>query len=392
MIEAGASLAYGVFFAAGPAFLLVVLRRLGATADVLALYITLTYVGSIVASLSVVALRHWRPLRLSIFCWAIGRAMFLPMALVTGPEAMLVLMTLFWVAESFPAPAYARLMQSLYPVEYRGRAMAAVRLGMVLAVIVATPLAGWMLDAAGHRTLLPLAGIIGVVAALGFSRLRVPDEAPAAVAVTQAVSPLGILRRNPRFSVYLLGLTLFGFGNIIGAPLYPLVQVDRLELSYTQIGYLTLAQSLCWLLGFLAWGRLVDRHSAMRVMVFSAVFAALVPWTYIWAESFWTLLPAFIAQGFVQAGFDVGVTNVGIELAEPGRVVEYSALQNLVVGMRGLVAPMLGAGLLASGMPDRTIFAIGSLLVVMSCLTFWLTTSIARQPVAASAPTRTSRE
>jgi MFS family permease len=373
-VEAGTSIAYGIFFAAGIAFLPVVLRRLGAGPDLLALYITLTYVGSITASLSVMALRRWHPLRLTVVCWVAGRAIFLLMAFAADPLLVVVLVTLFWLAESFPAPAYTRLMQEVYPVEYRGRAMSAVRIGMVAAVIVATPIAGVLLDLVGYRVLLPFAGVAGIIGALRFARMQVPaahSSAAEAPAAAVSVNLPGIMRRNPRFALYLFGLTLFGFGNIIGTPLYPLVQVDRLQLSYATIGYLTLAQSLCWLVGFVAWGRVIDRSGPVRVMTLSAAFAALVPFSYLFAVDPWTLLPAFVAQGIVQAGFDIGVTNIGIHLAEPGRVVEYAALQHMVVGMRGMVAPLLGAGLLGAGLPAPAIFAIGALLLVATCITFW---------------------
>ena len=60
-IEALAAIAFGVFYAGAIAFLPVVLRRLGATPELLALYIAQNYLGSVFASFSIMLMRGRRP-------------------------------------------------------------------------------------------------------------------------------------------------------------------------------------------------------------------------------------------------------------------------------------------------------------------------------------------
>jgi predicted MFS family arabinose efflux permease len=72
-----------------------------------------------------------------------------------------------------------------------------------------------------------------------------------------------ILGQNRRFAIYLLGFSLYGLGFLMGFRFFAIVQVDRLGLSYTAIGYLGLAQSLFWLIGNMYWGRLVDRYGGL---------------------------------------------------------------------------------------------------------------------------------
>ena len=55
-------------------------------------------------------------------------------------------------------------------------------------------------------------------------------------------------------------------------PLYPLVQVDRLQLSYSQIGLLGLVESLTWCLSYLLWGRTIDRRGVCSWYAPSAPF------------------------------------------------------------------------------------------------------------------------
>jgi sugar phosphate permease len=159
-------------------------------------------------------------------------------------------------------------------------------------------------------------------------------------------------------------MTVYGLGGVMALPLYPVVQVTRLGLSYTEIGVLGLAQSATWLLGFLYWGRLLDRRGAVWVLRVNMGLAALVPLTYIFAGNAWALLPAFLAQGLIQGGFELGVTNTAIGLAERGRVMEYTALQTAVIGLRGMAAPLIGAALLGAGTPDTTVFGLSVALVL----------------------------
>ena len=67
------------------------------------------------------------------------------------------------------------------------------------------------------------------------------------------------------FSILPLRLSVL-LGFLMGLPLFAVVQVDRLQLSYSEIGYLGLAQSICWLLGNLYWGRLLDRRGGLWLM------------------------------------------------------------------------------------------------------------------------------
>lgn len=370
VIELGGSVVYGLFYGATVQFVPVVLRRMGASPDLLAFYIVQTYLGSILAALSIVMMRRRRTQTFAVVCWLLGRSLFLFYVGVTDVRWLLVLTGLFWLLETFPSPAYARIIQHIYPDAVRGKVLSLIRMGMVAAILLSTPLAGWLLDEVGYRVLFPIAALCGIAAALAFARLRV-DEGALPPRHPQSMSALiNIVRTNRRFALYLLGFAVYGLGAMMGYAFYAIVQVDRLQLSYTQIGLLGLAQSVAWLLSFLYWGRQVDLRGGIWVTQMNCAIAVVIPLSYIWADTGWMLLPAFIAQGIISAGIDLGLINAGIQLAEPGYVAEYAAVQATVVGLRGIVAPILGVLLLRLGMPDVGIFAIGALLIALSWLIF----------------------
>ena len=104
------------------------------------------------------------------------------------------------------------------------------------------------------------------------------------------------------------------------------------------------------------------------VLRLNIAIAMIVPFCYIWAFNAWTLLPAFIAHGIITAGMDLGVISTGIELAGPDQVVEYSALQSTIIGLRGVVGPFVGIGLMNLGLSEPMIFAIGCGLIAVAWL------------------------
>ena len=369
-VELLTGLAYGVFYASVLAFMPVVLRRSGASAEMLAVYTSQQFVGFVIAAFSIVLMRRRRTMSVIVACWVVARATFLLFAFIVQPIWMIALSGIYWLFEAFPAPGYTRIQQKIYPDALRGKLMAYVRAGRVAAILVVTPLAGWALDHLGYQVLFPLGAVVGIVAALIFTRIRL-DEGRLPPRETKALTDLWrILREDRRFSYYLLSFVVYGAGTLMAWTLYPLVQVDRLGLTYSQLGLLGLIQSIFWLAGYLVWGRLVDRRGGLFVLRATCGVAIFTPLIYVFATEAWMLAPAFAVMGIISAGWDMGLINSAIQLADPERVTEYAAIQTSVVGIRGIVAPLIGVWLLRLGMADNGVFLLSAGLMVIAWFMF----------------------
>lgn len=372
------AVAFGVFWATALQFVPVVLRRMGAESDLLALYTAQTYLGSILTSLSIVLMRGRRTKTFAVWCWMAARALFLLFAFITEVYWVMVVTAIFWFLEAFPSPAYTRIIQAIYPEGVRGKALSLVRLGMTGAILLTTPFAGWMLDHWGHRVIFPLAALMGLLSTWQFNRLAVEEGTLPPRQTRSLASLVEIVRRNRSFAIHLLSFTFFGVGALIGIAYYPIVQVDRLGLSYTALGLLGAAHSTAWLLGFVYWGRAVDRYGGIWVMRVNLAIAIIIPFCYIWATNGWMLLPAFIAQGIIAAGIDLGLINTCITLAEPDKVVEYAAVQATVVGIRGIVSPFIGVLLVNWGVDMGIVFGLGTALTALA----WWTAGYIHVPLS----------
>ena len=374
-IELIASLFFGPFYAV-LLFIPVILQRMDATPQQVALYQSESYFGFLLSAFSVMILPRRRILLFLAVIWTIGRAAFLLTPLVPTVTGVLVLALLYWLSDSFPSPGYVRVIQQVYPADVRARVMGVVRFGMAGGMLAATPVAGWLLDAVGYTVLLPLAGVFAVVAALVFTRLRIPAEANTAGNSTPAVAPprmsplalLGLLRHNKPFAFFLLSVTAFGFAGLIPIAFYPAVLVDRLQLSYTAVSYLSLAQSIVWMIGYPLWGRWLNRIGTVGALRIIYLLLILYPVCHWFAPNAWWLLPAYLASGIASAGIDLSFTNTAINLAEPDRVAEYSALQQTVIGFRGIIGPLLGVQLNQLGVSMEIIFIVSIALYLLAAL------------------------
>ena len=295
-IELSMSLAYGVFYASIIPFTPVVLRRLGASVDMLAVYTSLAFVGSVFTSFSVVLMRRRRTINLIVFCWLLGRSLFLLTAVISGAIPLMVIGVLLLVLEEFVIPAYTRVIQKIYPDKGRGRVMSAVRLGMVSVILLVTPLAGWALDHVGYQVLFPIGALFGILATYFFTRIEL-DEGKLPPRQTKTFADLWqIVRGDRNFSVYLVSNSLFGLGGLLAWPLHPIVQVDRLQVSYSEIGLLGLVESIIWLLSYLLWGRMIDRRGGLFVMRAITAISIVTPLSYMTAQSLWMLIPSAVAR------------------------------------------------------------------------------------------------
>ena len=369
-IELSMSLAYGVFYACIIPFTQVVLRRLGASVDMLALYTALLFMGSVFTSFSIVLMRRRRTINIIVFCWLLGRSLFLLTAFVTGAVQLMAIGIVFWLLEAFVIPAYTRVIQKIYPESGRGKVMSTVRMGRVSVILLVTPLAGWALDRVGYQVLFPIGALFGILATFLFTRIDL-DEGELPPRQTKTFADLWqIVRSDRNFAVYLLSYSLFGLGGLLSWPLYPVVQVDRLQLSYSEIGLLGLVESVTWFFSYLLWGRTIDKRGGLFVVRAIAALSIVTPLTYMSAQSLWMLLPSAIARGLGMAGFELGRISAGIQLADPERVTEYAAIQSTVVGLRGLVAPLVTVGLLRLGAPHSAVFLLSVVFLVMGWVMF----------------------
>jgi len=221
--------------------------------------------------------------------------------------------------------------------------MAYVRVGMTAALIVVTPLAGQVMDAMGYRATFVVGALAGSGAAVLFANIRGAVFSSVRTSIADIVA---ILARDRAFAVYSMAFVLVGTGYMLAAPLFPIFQVDRLHLSYGDVGLLSFLNSVVWMVSYIVLGRALDRKGALWIVRLSLVTQAMMPLCYFLARDVWLVALAFFFGGVALAAGDLGWMNGVLLFATPERVPDYAALHSLLAGVRGTVAPLIGAALL----------------------------------------------
>jgi MFS family permease len=121
--------------------------------------------------------------------------------------------------------------------------------------------------------------------------------------------------------------------------------VDVLNITPQWVGYLAVTSSACSVVGYLIWGRLLDRLGPFRLMLMVVAVMAVVPITYYFARSIPVLLIAAAAAGFAMAGGDLGYVNAALRFGPRDAAVSYAGMFAFLQAMRGIPAPFLGAAL-----------------------------------------------
>ena len=347
-------------------FLAVIARRdLEASSYLIAMLGASWSVGNFFNPLIAHYIRRRPKLPYVIYPQIVSRAFFFLMPLaMTAPSFVGV--CLFAAAiGALSAPAYAAVIRDAYPVERRGFLMGIVRVLFVGGSMVGALLGGFLLARASYRWVFPGLAVVGILAVAAFSRIGVPAAPGAPPARARVWDAFRLLASDRLFRLYAAGFFLWGLGNLMMGPVIPIFQVDVLNISTQWVGYLATTTSAMGMVGFLYWGRALDRWGPFRVLLRVLGVAALAPATYYFAQNVPVLLIAAAAQGLAMAGGELGYLNAAMRFGERDTAASYAGMFAFLQALRGIPGPFIGAAL-NEALGPRPVFLIALALWAVS--------------------------
>jgi Na+/melibiose symporter-like transporter len=304
-----------------------------------------------------------RSLPFTVWPNAVARLSLMALAAITVPWAYVLLVIWYSLISAVPGAPYAALMQKIYPAEARGRLLGAIRLLVGAAQIPAIFLAGKLLDRFGASAPYVIGPVMGVLSVVYFARIKEPPL-PASPAPRRSFSwreQARALLANRPFAMTQLGFMLFGFGNLMMAPLYPIFQVDHLGLNNSQVAQVSMLWSAAWLLGFPIWGKMADRTKPLYVIASGAILYVMAPLLYYFGRSLLGASLAAVLQGFGDAAIELGWMAYVLSMGS-GKAGIYAGLHLSLLGLRGALAPLAASGLIAP-FGIAPVFLLGSAIV-----------------------------
>ncbi|HEX9269138.1 MAG TPA: MFS transporter [Candidatus Limnocylindria bacterium] len=362
-IDTFSAVCAGAYLGVVVAFVPVVVRRMGGSTFEVALVVAAPFLGHLLTPLFSYLFAGLRPVRVVAATGTVSRLIFLCGVLVaTTPFLLALTSVVSWMIAIANIASYATLMQAIYPDSERAQAMGKVRIGSSLAAIVSATAAGLLIDAVPATIVFAAAALVSLPGALAFARIR--HEPPPIPAPRR---PVPVVAReiwsDRRYRRLLVAFSVFGFGNLMNAAVFPIMLVDHFNAPNTFVGVMAALQSGTMVVAFLAWGRFIDRGSSLRMSVVNTALVLLVPLGYLVAPSTLFLLPVAIVAGITNAGGDVMFFTNVVQIAPHGRVGEYAAAQSFLLGVRGTIAPFVASLLLVTVAPQAVLVLSITLMV-----------------------------
>lgn len=277
-------------------------------------------------------------------------------------------------------PAWMEIIKINLPHTTRGKVFSyGLTLSYVIGVLLPL-LFGKLLDIDGGcwRILFPATALISLGGLFFQWRIpitkkiemeEIPKESLSSLILKPWKNAWNVLRTRPDFAKYQLGFMLGGGGLMIWQPALPLFFIDVLHLSYTE---LAIAIALCKGIGFAAasrsWAHLLERINLFRLSSLVIFLACLFPICLLFAELHlsWIFF-AYLIYGVMQAGSELtwhmsGPIFSGTEDSSP-----YSSVNVLAAGLRGCIAPCIGA-FLCSVSSATTALVVGALFCALASI------------------------
>ena len=325
-----------------------------------------------------------RSTRQFAFLRGLGAGSLVALVFLPGAPVILAVAFAFWISISFSSPFQLRFWGATYPGRMRGRVVGFLGTGRAAAAGVAALAGGVLADRLGGPTAVALAGIVGVVCALGYAGFR--GAGAARPIPYSARESLRALRERPMIQRVALAQGFFGGGFIAAGPLYALVYVDRLDLSLADVGLIGVFGAAATTVSFLAWGAVADRFDALAAMRYGSLVGLAGLLGYAVAPALAVLLVASLAIGVANSSIEVGVAGVISENTGMDSRAAAMSGWNAITGARGLVAPFVMSSLVQFGVVSLT---VGLLLCVaasgVGVALFWWA---ARRAIEETVPAR----
>jgi MFS family permease len=346
-LDVFAAIGGGTFVAVLVAFMPVVVRRLGGTPTDVAIVVGAPFIGHLLAPFFTYLLAHIAPVRVVAGTVTLARVIFLVGIFFSTTPIMFALTTVvFWVVTISNVAAYTALMRGIYPSSERAHVMGKVRVGGALAGIAAAATAGMLIDSIPVQWVFAGAALISLPGAIAFFKIEYQSEGGGFGTRRPMTEIVRDVWRDHRYRRLMLSFLIFGWGNLMNFAVFPIMLVDRFDAPNTFVGILSATQSLTMVGAYVIVGRLIDRGSSLRQTLIGTLLVLLVPIGYLAAPVYWALLPIAVIAGVSQASGELTYHTNIVQMAPEGRIADYAAVQSLLLGVRGSLAPFVASALL----------------------------------------------
>jgi MFS family permease len=270
---------------------------------------------------------------------------------------------------NFNNPAWTSMVADLVPLRARARYFSSRNMAVILASIVAAPLAGAVVKSLsdvggfprlGFQAIFFLSFLMGILSSASFA--SIPDAA-----VSEATSPkpkgfpLRSLLADRQFAGFVASALVWNVALQIAVPFFNVYLVCGLGGNAASVGIITAVASFTTLFGQLLFGRVTDRRGDVFVLVATGLLIPLLPIAWTLVTAWRQVILINIASGVIWAGYNLANFNVLLRITPDEHRPEATAIYQTIVAASAVIGPIVG-GAMADSLGYKAVFALSGAL------------------------------
>jgi MFS family permease len=267
----------------------------------------------------------------------------------------------------FAIPAWTSLTADIVPLGIRGRFLASRNFGMSISALAMAPLAGYLVDRFsglhGWQLVWLLTFVVGALSTWAYANIAEPAPDTSAPERSGKGSQPGFLRdvlSDDSFVAYLISVAVWNLALMAAGPFFNVYLVENLHASTAMVGFINSVISLTGLVGFVYFGRMMDRRGTKWVMAVSGLLIPLLPAAWLLVTAPWQVIFINLLGGAIWAGYTLGMLNMVMVMAPPEKRARYAAAYQTVTFAAAFAGPLLG-GFMIDAVGFKAVFAFSAL-------------------------------
>ncbi|HNH33035.1 MAG TPA: MFS transporter, partial [bacterium] len=271
---------------------------------------------------------------------------------------------------SLNTPVLTSIYRSNYPDHSRGKVMGIVRTVFNIAFVVASYVFGLMLDLDGHNYVYvyPIIGLVGLWGGWQLRKIKIVPTVHTTPPMHPIRSALTILRQDKPFAHFMGYWAIFGFAMLMIDPVKTIYVTDPaygINATYEEaVLAVTVIPQAVMLLTFAFWGRQIDKYGVIKIRFLLNILPTINVILFYFATDLRLIYFASFLQGISMSGAQLSWQLCVMEFAPRQQVGLYMGIHTMLTGLRGIVAPFIGAWLIGtSGMGNTFLFAAGLMVI-----------------------------
>jgi len=288
-----------------------------------------------------------------------------------GVYVLIGLMCLQALLEAIGSPAWTALVADIVPLSIRARYVASRNIIKSVARTVAVAVAGQIISALGFplgfQVALVCGAVIGMGAAVAYSRIHVPES--------EAAKPRGAQPTTSRpigdsFRRYMVARTVWTLGCYLAAPFYPVYLVRSLAGDAGVVGALASIGSIAAVVGLLLFTRLVEGRGLRLAWLIGSGMEAAVPWLWAVAPVAWFGVVPAALDGLMMAGLELVNLNSLLLLSPAESRTRHAAYASAALSAAMMVGPLIG-GAVSDTWGYRVLFLMAGAMCLAGCALYY---------------------